>query len=201
MFLDIMIKKSPIRENLTFIKRWMRNPLQMGSILPSSAALSVLMARSALERLSDDDVVLEIGAGTGRFTRALLDAGLSSDRLISMELDKKLHGFLEHQFPRVNIIHGNAVFLTDLLPKSVIGRVGVIVSGIPMLSISSVVQDQIMRACLDVLGQTGCFLQMTYSPFSSIPLERYGIKKEHVGRAWSNFPPANVWCYTRQGGE
>ncbi len=193
-----MIKKSTIREHFTFIKSWVRNPFRMGSIIPSSAGLSALMARCALERLAHDGIVLEIGAGTGRFTRALLDAGLPADRLIAMELDVRLHSFLVQQFPEITVINGNAVFLKDLLPQSIIGRVGVIVSGIPMLSISSVVQDHIMRACVDVLCPKGSFLQMTYSPFSSIVPERYGMTKERMGCAWGNLPPANVWCYTRQ---
>ncbi|MBM3631664.1 MAG: methyltransferase domain-containing protein [Alphaproteobacteria bacterium] len=191
-------KKEIFRETVTFIKQWARNPFQMGSIIPSSRALANLISRCALDGLSDDCIVLELGSGTGRFTKSLLDAGLSPERLIVMEVDPTLISFLKHRFPNLTIIQGNAAFLTDLLPKESIGRVGVIVSGLPMLSLSSVVQEKVLQSCLDVLYPGGSLLQMTYSPFSSISAERYGMCKTYIGCAWSNIPPANLWRYTRK---
>lgn len=194
-------KKDKISETMTFVKRWARNPFQMGSIIPSSKALAAMMARCTLAKLSPDDIVLELGSGTGRFTQALLDAGLPTSRLICMELDPTLIVFLKNRFPKLRIIQGNAVFLTSLLPPGTIGRVGVIVSGLPMLSLSNIVQEKIMQACLKVLSPKGSLLQMTYSPFSSISAERYGMDKAHMGRIWNNIPPANIWRYTRQENE
>ncbi len=191
-------QKETFRETVTFIKQWARNPFQMGSIMPSSRALTNLISRCALDGLSDDCIVLELGSGTGRFTKGLLDAGLSPERLIAMELDPTLISFLKNRFPSLPIIQGNAAFLTDLLPKELIGRVGVIVSGLPMLSLSAVVQEKILQSCLEVLHPCGSLLQITYSPFSSISEERYGMGKTHMGRAWSNIPPANLWRYTRK---
>jgi phosphatidylethanolamine/phosphatidyl-N-methylethanolamine N-methyltransferase len=194
-------QKETFQETVTFIKQWARNPFQMGSIMPSSRALANLISRCALDGLSDECIVLELGSGTGRFTKGLLDAGLSPERLITMELDPTLVTFLKKRFPDVCIIQGNAVFLQDLLPKESIGRIGAIVSGIPMLSVPSVVREKILQSCLDVLKPQGSIFQITYSPFSSISAERYGMCKTHMGRAWSNIPPANLWRYTRQDTE
>jgi phosphatidylethanolamine/phosphatidyl-N-methylethanolamine N-methyltransferase len=194
-------RKETFRETVTFIKQWARNPFQMGSIIPSSRALANLISRCAMDGLSDDCMVLELGSGTGRFTQGLLDAGLSPERLIAMELDPTLISFLKNRFPSLQIIQGNAAFLTDFLPKEMIGRIGVIVSGLPMLSLSAIVQEKILESCLDVLHPCGSLLQITYSPFSSISAERYGMRKIHMGRSWSNIPPANLWRYTRQGAE
>lgn len=190
-------KKDKIQETVTFIKQWAKNPLRMGSLIPSSKFLADRMARCALEQLSDHEVVLELGAGTGRFTQALLEAGLSPSRLICMELDLTLMDFLKHRFPHLSIIQGNAVFLGELLPPDILGRVGVIVSGLPMLSLSKVVQEKILQACMKVLSPTGSLLQMTYGPFSSISAPRYGLNQSHMGCVWWNMPPANIWRYTR----
>ena len=195
------IHKENFQETITFMKQWVRNPFQMGSIIPSSRALAALIARTTLKYLPDDQVVLELGSGTGRFTKALLDSGLSSDRLISVELDPSLFVFLRKRFPNLHVIQGSACFLKELLPKDRVGRVGVIVSGLPMLSLSAVVQEKILQSCLDVLHPNGSLLQMTYSPFSSISEERYCMSKTHIGRVWSNIPPANLWRYTRQDQE
>lgn len=197
----IKMQRENFQETMTFIKQWARNPFQMGSIIPSSKALASLIAETTLKHLSDDQVVLELGSGTGRFTKALLDSGLSSERLIPIELDPSLFVFLTNRFPKLNIIQGNACFLKELIPKDMVGRVGVIVSGLPMLSLSSVVQEKIIHSCLDVLHPNGSLLQMTYSPFSSIAEERYGLSKTHIGRVWGNIPPANLWCYTQRDKE
>lgn len=194
-------QKETFRETVTFIKQWARNPFQMGAIIPSSRAMANLIARCTLDFLADDCMVLELGSGTGRFTKALLDAGLPLERLIAMELDPTLNVFLKNRFPNLTIIQGNAAFLTELLPKEIIGRVGVIVSGLPMLSLAPLVQGKILKSCLDVLHPKGSLLQITYSPFSSIQAERYGMSKTHIGRAWNNIPPANLWRYTRQDTE
>jgi phosphatidylethanolamine/phosphatidyl-N-methylethanolamine N-methyltransferase len=44
-----------------FFRRWLANPLQMGSVIPSSAALSRRIVLHT--RRVGDEVVLELGAG------------------------------------------------------------------------------------------------------------------------------------------
>src|SRR5690242_7776382 len=46
-----------------FFRRWLANPLQMGSIIPSSDALCRRVVRHT--RRAADEAVLELGAGTG----------------------------------------------------------------------------------------------------------------------------------------
>jgi len=190
-------KKNRIRETMTFFKRWACNPFQMGSVMPSSKTLAKMMAKSALENLAPHEMVLELGSGTGPFTRALLEAGLQPHRLISMEIDPILVDFLKDRFPNISVIKGNAVFLKELIPAVAIGHIGVIVSGLPMLTLSPIIQDKILRSCADVLSETGSLIQFTYSPFSSISAKPYGMEKKHLGCVWKNMPPANVWRYTR----
>jgi phosphatidylethanolamine/phosphatidyl-N-methylethanolamine N-methyltransferase len=57
-----------------FLRRWARNPLQMGSVVPSSPALCRRIAR--LARWGPGESVVELGAGTGVVSRALLRSGL-----------------------------------------------------------------------------------------------------------------------------
>ena len=46
-----------------FFRRWLANPLQMGSIVPSSPVLCGRIARQI--RRAPDEFVVELGAGTG----------------------------------------------------------------------------------------------------------------------------------------
>ena len=43
--------------------------------------------------------VLEIGAGTGAITQALLERGVSPERLFVIERDAELTAFLRNKFP------------------------------------------------------------------------------------------------------
>jgi len=67
-----------------FFRRWLANPLQMGSVVPSSPALCRRIA--ALVTQGPGEAVLELGAGTGVVSRALLDAGVPPERLLVLEI-------------------------------------------------------------------------------------------------------------------
>jgi len=51
-----------------FLGRWLANPLQMGSIVPSSPALCRRVVQQV--RRTDDEWVIELGAGPGVVPRA-----------------------------------------------------------------------------------------------------------------------------------
>jgi phosphatidylethanolamine/phosphatidyl-N-methylethanolamine N-methyltransferase len=67
-----------------FFRRWVKNPLQMGSIVPSSPALCRRLAQQALT--SPDEAVIELGAGTGVISQALLHHGLPACQLFVVEI-------------------------------------------------------------------------------------------------------------------
>jgi len=71
---------------LTFLRQFFRDARNTGSIMPSSPALARAMvhgiATGAPQRW------LEVGPGTGPFTRALLAAKRPGDRLVIVELSK-----------------------------------------------------------------------------------------------------------------
>jgi len=72
---------------LTFLRQFFRDTRNTGSIMPSSPALARAMvhgiATGAPQRW------LEVGPGTGPFTRALLAAKRPGDRLVIVELSKE----------------------------------------------------------------------------------------------------------------
>ncbi|MBU6209951.1 MAG: hypothetical protein KGR22_08580 [Planctomycetes bacterium] len=72
---------------LTFLRQFFRDARNTGSIMPSSPALARAMvhgiATGAPQRW------LEVGPGTGPFTRALLAAKRPGDRLVIVELSKE----------------------------------------------------------------------------------------------------------------
>lgn len=181
-------------ERILFFRRWLANPLQVGSIIPSSAALAQLMA-SHIERGADDYVV-ELGAGTGAITRGLLAAGLPRDRLVLIELDPKMSAALAEWFPGVHIITGDATKLPDILPEHVRGRITTVISGLPVLARPLEFQQAVVNAAFAVLNPGCSMLQYTYGPVSPLPRRKLGLTGKLLGWA-ANLPPAAVWRFTR----
>ena len=182
-------------ENLLFIKRAIRNPKALGAIMPSSRQLARFIARH-LER-EDSEYIVEVGAGTGRFTDTFIKSGVPPEKLIVVELDKELANYLKRRFPKVLIIHGDASQLSQILPEEVVGRVRTIVSGIPMVNLSRQQQISIVSSCFSVISDNGKLLQFTYTPISPIPSRVLQLTSKMIGYVFLNLPPANIWSYRR----
>src|ERR1700761_5053697 len=78
-----------------FLRRWLRRPFAMGAVVPSGRLLGEAMAKATLAGMAGrDGHVIELGAGTGGITKALLGAGIPADRLAPIERDPELADFL-----------------------------------------------------------------------------------------------------------
>ena len=97
--------------------------------MPSSQRLARLMVEKIDPQASD--VIVELGPGTGVFTRELLARGVIPANLILVEFNKEFVKFLRHEFPQVRVVEGGAQDLPQLLKVLGQGPVRKIISGIP----------------------------------------------------------------------
>src|SRR5258707_12655085 len=82
-----------------FLRRWWRRPFAMGAVVPSGRLLAEAMARTTLSVMAGrDGHVIELGAGTGEVTKALLAVGIAAERLALVERDQELAAFLRRHF-------------------------------------------------------------------------------------------------------
>lgn len=180
---------------ILFLKRWLKDPLMIGAIAPSSRELAAAMAR--LVPADSQDPVIELGGGTGVITQALLEAGIAPTRLIVVERDEALHDLLVKRFPEVRILLGNAADLGELLRPLGVTRACAVVSGLPLLAMRDSVRDRIVEESFALLGPAAPFIQFTYGLVSPIPRRKLGIQGEVKSRVLNNLPPASVWLYHR----
>jgi phosphatidylethanolamine/phosphatidyl-N-methylethanolamine N-methyltransferase len=180
---------------LLFFRSLLNDPLKMGALAPSSPQLSRLMA-SRVE--PSQSPILEIGAGTGAITRALLSRGVGPERLFVIERDPVLSRFLRSQFPLVRICCGDALHAEHILSRVGVGEVETIVSSLPLRNLPKSDQLAIVRALMSTLSSQGQIIQFTYAATCPIPIRRLGLEAERIGRVWMNFPPATVWRFTKR---
>jgi len=178
-----------------FFKSWLANPLVMGSIVPSSIGLRKLVTKNTT--CTPDQIVVEFGGGTGAITRALLEAGVPAQRVWSIEIDPELASFLHQTYPDVNVIHGDCREIETFIGPDLVGKVGTIVVGIPMVMLPIDLQKDIIAAIFRVLPEGGRFLLYTYCATSPLDMKKLGLKGKRLGWTPRNFPPASVWGYTK----
>ncbi len=175
-----------------FFRNWLKSPLKTAAYGPSSPALATAMARAA--RIGPDGPVIELGAGTGALTVALVEAGVTPDRLILFESNPAFVAVLEQRFPGARIVAGDAYAAAKELD---VRDAAAVISGLPLVQYPG--RAAYVIDCLDILCRPGArFCQLTYMPTSPVPLsELPGLAHEVSRTVWANFPPARVWSYWR----
>lgn len=176
-----------------FLRRWLANPLQMGSVVPSSQTLCRRVVQQV--RRAPDEHVLELGAGTGVISRALLAGGVPADKITVVEIVPDMARHLAVTLPGVDVIEGDARALPDLLPRAQHGRIGTVVCGIPLVLLPLAQQRRFIDAIEAVAPGRG-FLHYSYCATSPLPWRKHGLTARREAWTPMNFPPASVWRYT-----
>lgn len=176
-----------------FFQRWMANPLSMGSITPSGPGLKKLVRDNLI--CGPNQVVVEFGCGTGAITSALLDHGIPGDRIYAFEIDGELAEYVQGIYPDVKVVHGDCRNVDTLIPHGMVGHVGTVIIGIPMVMLPLELQREIVAATFRVLPEGSRFLLYTYCATSPLNMKALGLRGKRLGWTPKNFPPASVWGY------
>ncbi|MCB1802295.1 MAG: methyltransferase [Gammaproteobacteria bacterium] len=192
----------PQNDELVFFSKWLQAPLSVASVTPSGTHLARAMVRALPP---GDGLVVELGAGTGPITRALLDSGLDAGRLAVIERDAHFCAHLQRRFPDVRLVHGDALQLQALIRELASDMpVRAVISGLPLLTFSATLQYQLLEQTLALTQGLGPFIQFSYglgSPLKSSVRASLGLSAQCAAQVWRNVPPAKVWVYAAQPGK
>ncbi|MCX7555411.1 methyltransferase domain-containing protein [Xanthomonadaceae bacterium JHOS43] len=187
-------------EQWQFFRQWLRHPLSTAAISPSGPHL----ARSMVAEIQiGARRVIELGAGTGAMTRAILAQGIEPDDLLALELNPDLCRYLEGAFPQVKVICADARELAKALDACGYAQGGLadaVVSSLGLLSMPRTLQHDILKASFDCLNPGGRFIQFTYGPTCPVPRDVLDALDLHVLRGRTvlrNVPPATVFVFSR----
>lgn len=183
-------------DSLHFFRSWIAAPLRVASVTPSSRTLARLMTA---EITPNSGPVIELGPGTGVFTRALIARGVDEADLTLIEYGSEFTGMLKQRFPQARILESDAAELdrAALYPGA---PAGAVVSGLPLLSMAPDKIAAILSGAFLYLRPGGAFYQFTYGPRCPVSrpiLEKLGLKATRIGRTLRNIPPATVYRIAR----
>ena len=178
-----------------FWKSWFKDPKLIGAVAPSGRALAKLMATG----LAPGARVIELGAGTGTVTEALLETGVRQEDLYLLERNEAFFEILSRRFPRSPLVAADALDLRERFADQ-LGTFDFVVSGLPLLLFEPAQKAQLFEQIFAVLKPTGAYQQFTYGwrvPIDRENRERLKLKRKLLGWAALNIPPAFVYRFTR----
>lgn len=175
-----------------FLQELLSKPGTVGAVCPSSRFLAASMAQEVPQ--DEEGLVIELGAGTGVVTQALLNHGVDPSDLLVIEYSAVFVQRLRQRFNNLNIVHGNAADLCQLVPAG--RKVRCIVSSLPLCSLPRTVTQAILQQWLTLLRPGNVAIQFTYHLREPEWSKNLAMLRTNSKIVWANFPPANVSTYS-----
>ncbi len=185
--------RQDLRERALFFRSFLAHPRQVGAVLPTSQrAVRDMLDLADLARA---DLVVELGAGTGAYTTAILARLRGDAQLLALEIDPGLASSLAERLsdPRVRVVPDSAENLEAYLERR---RADVIVSALPFTSLPLGLRRTILDSAARVLAPGGVMLVIQYSPLLARELHRlFGTVRRRLSLL--NVPPAFLFACER----
>jgi phosphatidylethanolamine/phosphatidyl-N-methylethanolamine N-methyltransferase len=187
--------RAPAERHLAFFQGFLRDPQQVGSVVPSSPFLERRLVR--LGRVDRARLVVELGPGTGGTTEALLEAIGPGARLLAIEIDP---GFVQRlrrlADPRLLVHGGSAEFIGETLRHHGLGAPDVVLSGIPFSTMPPDAGTRILREVWHCLAPGGCFVAYQFRDRVAV-LGRRILGEPEMDLELLNVPPMRVYRWSK----
>lgn len=145
------------------------------------------------------DHVVELGPGTGVFTRALLERGVSPLRMTLVEANPDFAELLSGRFADSRVVCADAA--SESWPVSADTEIDVVISGLPLLSMPAEAVSGVLSTAFEHLRPEGRFYQFTYGPCCPVRpnlMDTLRLRATLAGRTVRNLPPASVYRIERR---
>ncbi len=178
----------------------LRSPQGVGTVTPSSRALAARLA--AVVRLSaGPQVVVEVGAGAGEVTEAIVERAGQGATVIAIERDPELADRLRARELGVDVVTADALTLPALLADRGLSQVDALVSVLPFALLPLEQQRRLLDVFAGALHPDGVFTAAAYSSGYRTPtahrfrgeLHRAFDEVVPTRTTWRNLPPAMTY--------
>jgi len=178
-----------------FLRGFLKNPVMVGSIIPSSRVLIDKMLEPV--DWANTKLFVEYGPGVGTFTRPILERLGPDARLVTIDTNPDFTRYLREQIDddRLIPVNGSAADVEKILAERKLGSADYVLSGLPFSTLPPGIGDAIAEATSKVIRPGGAFLVYQFSP-KVLDFIKPHFKPIKRGFEWINVPPAVLfWAY------
>ena len=183
--------RSRNHDRITFFQQFLKHPLQIGSVIPSSHFLEQRILEAA--GVATANTIVELGSGTGGTTRAILRAMPQHARLLSIEINPQFHSIVKEIEDERLIAHlGSACDVKEIMEQYGLAFPEAIISGIPFSTMGDHNGSKVVEAVASLLVPNGRFVAYQVSS-RIVSLCRPYLGDVNVSLELLNIPP--MWVY------
>jgi phosphatidylethanolamine/phosphatidyl-N-methylethanolamine N-methyltransferase len=182
-------------DRVVFLQQFLKNPRQVGSVIPSSRYLERRVV--ALADVPAAHTIVELGTGTGGITRAILGSMPADARLLGIEINPRFQELLNGCDDSRLIPHaGSAEHLREILARHGLPAPDVIISGIPFSTMDRDLGTRILASVAEALAPGGRFVAYQVSgQVARLALPVLGPARRQV--EFLNIPPVRLYRWDR----
>lgn len=179
---------------LAFFQGFLRSPQIVGSVIPSSRFLVRRILKYA--NIGRNDLIVELGPGTGGTTQALLNELGPGGKLLTIEVEAEFVDLLrEIDDPRLIPHHGSAESISQILRMHRLGTPDIVISGIPFSTMPDDLGRRIVAEIYNVLPPAKSFVAYQLRDrVAELATPVFG--KPKVSLELINIPPMRVYKWT-----
>ena len=178
-----------------FLRGFLKNPVMVGSIIPSSRVLIDRMLGPV--DWENTKLFVEYGPGVGTFTRPILERLSPEAKLVTVDTNPDFTRYLREAIEdeRLIPVTGSAAEIEAILAERGLGQADYVLSGLPFSTLPPGVGDEIAKATAKVIRPGGAFLVYQFSP-KVLDFIKPHFRTIRRGFEWINVPPATLfWAY------
>ncbi|AZU60320.1 class I SAM-dependent methyltransferase [Neobacillus mesonae] len=177
---------------ISFLNEFIKHPRSMGAVAPSSKKLARKMVD--VINFNKAKTIVELGPGTGSFTKEIMKWKKKSTLLILIEINETFVRRLRKEYANdtsVHVIHGSAENIRKYLGELNLAATDYVLSGLPFTSLPSGVSKRILQNVRNSLTPRGKFITFQYSLVKKTFIQKY-FPSIRAKKVWLNLPPAYV---------
>ena len=180
-----------------FLRGFFKNPVMVGSIIPSSRVLIDKMLEPV--DWANTKLFVEYGPGVGTFTRPVLERLAPDATLVTIDTNPDFTRYLKQSIddPRLVAVNGSAADVEQILAERELGSADYVLSGLPFSTLPPGVGDSIAKATAKVIRPGGAFLVYQFSP-KVLDFIKPHFERIDRGFEWINVPPATLFWAWRE---
>jgi phospholipid N-methyltransferase len=181
-----------------FLRKFLQSPLTVSSLWPSSRHLAAAMVRDL--HLPETGAILELGPGTGSFTRAIEPLLGPRNGYLGLDHDPEFIALLRRNHPGLEFVEADLRDLERLLDARPL-ELHAVLSGLPLVAMPRQTVEDLLVLVRDRLAPGGLFRTFSYVQMLASPhswwlrgcvrrvFPRFAVR----GPIWRNVTPAVIF--------